>query len=55
MFLTLGLDVEQSVEEKSLHDVKRTLGCILSNLHLLCYIQGSILNIELEEQVFLSF
>lgn len=38
VFLTLGPDVEQSLEGKSLRDVKRTLGCIYSNLHLLCYI-----------------
>lgn len=55
MFLTLGPDVEQSLEGKSLHDVKRTLDCIHSILYLLCYIQGSILNIEPKEEVFLSF
>lgn len=37
VFLTLGPDVEQSFEGKSLHDVKRTLDCIHSNLYLLCY------------------
>lgn len=55
VFLTLGSDGEQSVERKSLHDVKRILECIYSNLHLLCYIRGSTLNIELKEEVFLRF
>lgn len=55
VFLTLGPDVEQSLEGKCLYDVKRILDCIYSNLHLLCYIRGSILNIELKEEVFLSF
>lgn len=32
VFLTLGPEVEQSFEEKSLRDVKRTLDCIHSNL-----------------------
>lgn len=36
-FLTLGPDVEQSFEGKSLRDVKRTLDCIHSIVHLLCY------------------
>lgn len=55
MFLKLGPDVEQSLERKSLRDIKRILDCIYSNIHLLCYIQGSILNIEPKEEVFLSF